>query len=76
MNFSTYTFLSSVFLFFGTAYGEITYKEEHDPEILIIFMFFGLFLGALATYILTRYLTGVPYTVVMFLLGAALAGIV
>jgi hypothetical protein len=69
-------FMLMMFMISGVAYGEITYEESHDPEILIIFMFFGLILGALAMYLLSRYAPGIPYTVVMFLVGAGLAGIV
>lgn len=76
MKVSRYAYALLAFMLLGVAFGEITYEEKHDPEILIIFMFFGMVLGCIATFILTRYAKGVPYTVVMFLLGAVLAGIV
>lgn len=65
--------LCSIFSF---ASAEITYSAEHDPEVLILFFCFGLILGGLTTYVLSRFAPNLPYTVVMFLLGAALAAIV
>jgi fluoride ion exporter CrcB/FEX len=55
---------------------EITYSAEHDPEVLILFFCFGLLLGGLTTFLLSRFASNLPYTVVMFLLGAAFAAIV
>jgi prepilin signal peptidase PulO-like enzyme (type II secretory pathway) len=55
---------------------EITYSAEHDPEVLILFFCFGLILGGFTTYILSRFAPNLPYTVVMFLLGAAFAALV
>jgi membrane protein YqaA with SNARE-associated domain len=55
---------------------EITYSAEHDPEVLILFFCFGLLLGGLTTFLLSRFAPNLPYTVVMFLLGAAFAAIV
>jgi membrane protein YqaA with SNARE-associated domain len=55
---------------------EITYNANHDPEVLILFFCFGLILGGLTTYLLSRFAPNLPYTVVMFLIGAAFAAIV
>jgi F0F1-type ATP synthase assembly protein I len=69
--------LASLFclLLWGVS-AEITYDPKHDPEVLIIFFCFGLVLGALMTYVLSRYAENLPYTVVMFLLGAMLSAMV
>lgn len=50
--------------------------SNEKPEILIIFVTFGLALGALTTHVLTRLPFELPYTVVVFLLGVVVAGIV
>lgn len=69
-------FLSILFLLFSIVQGELEYKAHHDPEVLILFFCFGLILGGITTFLITRYAPNLPYTVVMFLLGAALAAIV
>lgn len=50
-------------------------KEERDKDInLILFMFFGLAVGATITFLLNRYsYFGLPYTVGVFITGAALS---
>jgi lipoprotein signal peptidase len=55
---------------------KITYNANHDPEILIIFFCSGLILGGLITFLLSRFAQNVPYTVVMFLMGAGLSGLI
>lgn len=55
----------------------ISYDNYDDPELLIIFLCFGVGLGALVTHILSRFGDGfLPYTVVIFLLGILIAVIV
>ena len=44
-----------------------------EPEIVLLFMFIGLFVGSVVTYLLSRYAKGLPYTVVIFVIGAACA---
>ena len=50
-------------------------KKGTDPEVLIIFLFCGTLLGAVTTHFLSRYAPNVPYTVVVFLEGIAIAAI-
>ena len=50
-------------------------SDSRDEDInLILFMFFGLAVGALLTFLLNRYsYIGLPYTVAVFITGAALS---
>lgn len=50
-------------------------KDGRDTDInLILFMFFGLFVGACITLLLNRFsYFGLPYTVGVFLTGAVLS---
>ena len=47
--------------------------STQDPEIVLLFMFVGLFVGSVVTYLLSRYAKGIPYTVVIFVIGAVSA---
>lgn len=47
--------------------------SSQDPEIVLLFMFVGLFVGSVVTYLLSRYAKGIPYTVVIFVIGAVSA---
>lgn len=76
MSFNLTFLFSLLFLSFPVVYGELKYKAHHDPEVLILFFCFGLILGGITTFLITRFAPNLPYTVVMFLLGAALAAIV
>jgi sodium/hydrogen exchanger 10/11 len=44
-----------------------------DPSVFIFFIFFGIALGAVITFALSRYVPNLPYTVTVFLVGAALS---
>lgn len=46
---------------------------DKSPEVLVLFMFVGLALGTIITYLLTRFKTGLPYTVVVFMVGIIIA---
>jgi NhaP-type Na+/H+ or K+/H+ antiporter len=50
-------------------------KTGTDSEVLIIFLFFGIMLGAITTHFLSRYAPNLPYTVVVFLEGIAIAAL-
>jgi hypothetical protein len=52
--------------------GKVNYDDHHDQEILIIFLFLAIALGAAVTFAISRYAKSVPYTVVMFLFGELL----
>jgi hypothetical protein len=54
--------------------GKVNYDDDHDQEILIIFLFLAIALGAVVTFAISRYAKSVPYTVVMFLFGAVMVG--
>lgn len=71
MNRSLSFLLLALFSIFGAAEA----KESTDPELIIVFLFFGALLGATTTQILTRFAPGVPYTVVVFLEGIVIAAI-
>lgn len=43
--------------------------SSSDPQLVILFMFFGLCLGIFAMQILSRYGEMIPYTVMIFILG-------
>lgn len=47
--------------------------SESEPQVVILFLFFALLLGAVVTYLLSRYCTWLPYTAVIFVLGAILS---
>ncbi len=47
--------------------------EKPESQVMVEFLFFALFIGALITYILSRFAPGLPYTVVIFATGAALS---
>jgi NhaP-type Na+/H+ or K+/H+ antiporter len=50
--------------------------QEHyfaQDEDALIFMFLSLFLGAVVTYLITRYLKELHYTVILFFLGVVIA---
>ena len=58
---------------------ETGYAEERallskgeGPEVLLVFMFCGMLLGALITHVLSRTQLNVPYTVVVFIVGVLL----
>lgn len=38
-------------------------------QVFLLFMFLGLFLGAVITFLLSRFAKGLPYTVVVFIVG-------
>ena len=44
-----------------------------ESQVLIVFLFLTLFIGAVITYILSRLASKIPYTVVVFAAGAGLA---
>mmetsp|Transcript_2893 Transcript_2893/g.4440 ORF Transcript_2893/g.4440 Transcript_2893/m.4440 type:complete len:1037 (-) Transcript_2893:411-3521(-) len=44
-----------------------------EPQLMILFLFTALFLGAVVTYILSRFAPGLPYTVVVFACGAGIS---
>jgi NhaP-type Na+/H+ or K+/H+ antiporter len=44
-----------------------------ESQIMIVFLFLALFVGAVVTFLLSRYAPGLPYTVVVFACGAGLA---
>jgi F0F1-type ATP synthase assembly protein I len=48
---------------------QLSAESEKSPQIFLLFMFVGLFVGSVITYILTRYAKGFPYTVIIFLVG-------
>lgn len=48
-------------------------QDRHDAEVLLVFMFCGMFIGALVTLVLSRMKSSVPYTVVVFLVGVLLS---
>lgn len=52
--------------------------DDVDPshEQLLIFVFCGMTLGAIITHFLSRYKTGLPYTVVVFLVGGIISLII
>lgn len=50
-----------------------TETSNQNPEVVVLFLFFGLTLGGLISYLLPRFRTGMPYTVVVFLLGIIIA---
>ncbi len=56
------------FLFLPNAYG---YAEESEDSL--IFLFFALLVGAIFTYLISRYFTELHYTVVIFFLGVIIA---
>lgn len=56
------------FLFLPNAYG---YVEESEDSL--IFLFFALLVGAIFTYLISRYFTELHYTVVIFFLGVIIA---
>lgn len=48
-------------------------REETEPQVMIVFLFLVLFIGASVTYVQSRFAPGVPYTVLVFACGAALS---
>lgn len=52
--------------------GRVLLTKGEGPEVLLIFMFCGMVLGALITHILSRTQMNVPYTVVVFIVGVLL----
>lgn len=69
-------FVVSSLLLCGLSSAEMTFNANEDQEALILFFCFGLILGGLTTYLITRFAHNLPYTVLMFLLGAVLAALV
>lgn len=59
----------------GAARRKLLAKGE-SMEVLLVFMFVGMLLGALINHILSRAKLNIPYTVVVFLVGVALYVIV
>lgn len=49
----------------------VNYEEDYETETghLVLFIFFGLAAGAIATHVLSRLTLQIPYTVVVFILG-------
>ena len=47
--------------------------HEGEEEDAIVFLFFALLSGAIFTYLISRYLTEVPYTVAIFFAGVIIA---
>ena len=45
----------------------------NHPENVVCFMFAGLLIGVIVTYLLSRYAPSIPYTVVLFIIGIFLA---
>lgn len=45
------------------------------PQVNVLFLFFAFFVGAIMTFILSRYAPNLPYTVVLFVTGALFSGI-
>jgi hypothetical protein len=50
---------------------QLTPDSEGD-EVLLVFMFCGMMIGAVITYVLSRVKANVPYTVLVFLSGVLL----
>jgi CPA1 family monovalent cation:H+ antiporter len=44
-----------------------------QDEDFIVFLFFAVFIGALVTYLISRFLTELHYTVILFFLGVVIA---
>ena len=38
--------------------------DDYDPQVLIVFLFLGIALGAAVTFTLNRFAKSVPYTIV------------
>lgn len=49
--------------------------EDHEREIIILFMFGGMAIGTFVTHFLSRFPIKLPYTVVMFAIGVLLASL-
>ena len=64
--------LSILVLFFSN----VNANSDQNPQNAIVFLFFSLVVGALVTYLLSRYLPDLPYTLVVFILGAIFAVII
>lgn len=60
-----------LFVFMSTTTVISAYEQE-DADF-IVFMFFAVFIGAGITYLISRYLTELHYTVVIFFLGVIIA---
>ena len=46
--------------------------SNFDPEVVVVFLFTSLMIGATITFLLSRYAPSIPYTVVIFACGAIL----
>ena len=44
-------------------------QESSNAVEILCFLFFSLFLGVVVTYLLSRYVSNLPYTVVVFVIG-------
>lgn len=44
-------------------------SSEINPDVAFCFLFIALLLGAIVTFLLSRYAPELPYTVVLFLIG-------
>jgi CPA1 family monovalent cation:H+ antiporter len=61
----------ALFLLLGYPYIVESFVPEDSD--FIVFLFFALFIGALITYLISRFLTELHYTVVIFFLGVLIA---
>lgn len=52
---------------------DICYASSSDSQDVIVFLFIALLIGALITYILARFAKSLPYTVVVFAIGALIS---
>jgi NhaP-type Na+/H+ or K+/H+ antiporter len=63
----------SVICLFCTLFPPPVVAYESEDEDFIIYLFLSLFLGSFFSYIISRFLPDLPYTVTIFVLGAIFA---
>jgi len=70
-----FLFVTVLFALFTGVVADDPHYTDYEREIILLFMFGGMAIGVFITHLLSRSPVKLPYTVVMFFVGVALASL-